>query len=172
VKELENLGRWGKDIEQFHLIESTVSLNREQLAAMMTRYFPQIAEFRQTPQIVTDLQGTWASPEIQTVVGVGLIDAYPNHTFRPAASVSRGEFAASLARLSRLLGLSENGAPLIPTRDLASSNALYRDIQLVLSHSLMSLDDAGNFKIDEHISGKDAVNAVEQLLHLTRATPA
>jgi Flp pilus assembly protein TadD len=172
VKELENLGRWGKDIEQFHSIEKSTALKREQLAAVFTRYFPQIAEFRQTPQIITDLQGTWASPEIQTVVGVGLIDAYPNHTFRPDGVVSRGEFAASLARLSRLLGLSETGAPLIPTSTLASGNPLYRDIQLVLSHSLMTLDDAGNFQIDRPVSGEEAVSAVEQLLHLTRTTPA
>src|SRR5438067_3638872 len=37
-------------------------------------------------------QDSWASSEIQTVVGIGLIEPLPNHTFRPAAAITRAEF--------------------------------------------------------------------------------
>src|SRR5262245_9970994 len=85
VNELEDLGRWGSDVAIFREIKAATELTREQLAAVIVRYFPQLTEFRRSQQVVTDIQDVWARPEIQTVVGVGIIDALPNHTFQPQA---------------------------------------------------------------------------------------
>ena len=172
VNELEDLGRWGNDIEPFREIKSTQALTREQLAALIIRYFPQVAEFRQNPQIVTDTQGSWARTEVQVVVGVGLIDPFPNHTFQPSAPVTRGEFALAIARLARLLSVSPSTATPIPVSDLDSSNGLYPEIQLVVSHGLMALDSAGNFSINGEVSGEGAVPAVERLLRLSHGKDA
>ena len=168
VKELEDLGRWGEDIGRFRSIESSEVLTREQLAAILVRYFPQVTEFRQTPQILTDTQDSWAGLEIRTIVGVGLIDPLPNHTFQPSRSVTRGELATALARLSRLLGLSTATAPAIPMTDLVSSNALYSDIQLVVGFGALTLDQAGNFNINGSVSGEQAVSSAIQLLELLK----
>ena len=132
VRELEDLGRWGTEIVFYRGLRSAESLTREQLAAIMVRYFPQVAEFPQNRQIVTDTQDSWARPEIQVSVGTGLIDALPNHTFQPSTSITRGLFALSMSRLLRLLGVSPGDAPGVPVPDLAPSHALYGDIQLVL----------------------------------------
>jgi tetratricopeptide (TPR) repeat protein len=167
VNELEDLGRWGNDIESFREIKSTRVLTREQLAPLIIRYFPQVSEFRQTPQIVTDTQTSWARTEVQIVVGVGLVDPFPNHTFRPSAPITRGEFALAIARLARLLTVSSSDAPPIPLSDLGSRNALYPEIQLVLSHGLMALDSAGNFGINGEVSGEEAVLVMERLLRLS-----
>ena len=51
---------------------------------------------------------------------------------------------------------------------MAPSNALHEEIQLVLGHGLMTLDDAGNFRLDGNVSGEETVRAVERLLALTR----
>ena len=168
VKELEDLGRWGNDIESFHTIKSAESVKREQLAAILVRYFPQITELRQSPQILTDIQDSPASAEIQTIVGLGLMDTLPNHTFQPSSEITRAEFARTLARLVRLLRVAPSEAPPVPVSDVAPSNALHEEIQLVLGHGLMTLDDAGNFRLDGTVSGEETVRAVERLLALTR----
>lgn len=168
VKELEDLGRWGKDIDYFRMIESSGVITREELAAVLVRYFPQIAEFRQNPQVVIDIQDSWARTEIQTVVGVGVIEPHPNHTFQPLDAMTRAEFSVALSRLIRLLGVSPAGAPPVPVSDVSSTHALYRDVQRVLSYGLMSLDDTGNFNIGGSMSGEEAVRAVGRLLDLSR----
>jgi tetratricopeptide (TPR) repeat protein len=167
VNELEDLGRWGNEIGLFHTMEAADSLTREQLAAVMVRYFPQVAEFPQTPQIITDIQGSWARSEIQVSVGTGLIDSLPNHTFQPSAPITRGLFALSMSRLIRLLGLTPTGAPSIPLQDVSSTDALYTDIQLVLSSDLISLEDSGSFSVNNTVTGKEAVRAIERLLRLS-----
>jgi tetratricopeptide (TPR) repeat protein len=173
VEELEDLGRWGKDIQYFQSIETTVSLTREQLAAIIIRYFPQVTEFQQDPQILTDIQNSWASPEIRAVVGVGLIDAFPNHTFQPTGQVSRADLIVSLARLYRLLGLSSESGGLSPVAvpGIVPDSDLYRDIQLVLGRNMLTMDESGGFSIDVLASGEDAIHGVERLLELLREKP-
>jgi tetratricopeptide (TPR) repeat protein len=168
VAELEDLGRWGQDLAKFHQIQSAPEIRREQLAALIVRYFPQLMEFRQTSMVVTDIQESWARPEIQVVTGVGVVDPFPNHTFRPAAPVSRGEFAMALARLARLLSISMPNAPPVPTTDVDSNNALYREVQVVVTHGLMTLDETGSFNISSQVSGENGVRSLERLLNLSR----
>ena len=167
ISELEDLGRWGPELAFYRDIRSASSLKREQLAAVIVRYFPQVAEFPQIPQIVTDVQDSWARPEIQLTVGTGLIDPFPNHTFQPSGLINRGLFALSISRLIRLLGVSPADAPPIPASDVASSSAIYRDIQLVLSVGLMGLEDSGSFNVSGEVSGEEAVRTVERLLRLS-----
>jgi len=172
VRELEDLGRWGQDIDVFRSITNADALTKDQLAAVIVRYFPQITEFRQHPQILTDIQNSWARVEIQTVVGVGLVDPRPNHTFEPASPVSRSEFALLLGRMIRLLSISPPNAPPIPINDVAPSHMLYSDIQWALSLGLMSLDDGGNFNLNGDVPGGEAVRAIEHLLALSRRKEA
>lgn len=167
VNELEDLGRWGNEIDFYRSIQSAGALTREQLAATLIRYFPQVAEFPQSPQIITDTQDSWARPEIQVIVGTALIDPFPNHTFQPSTPVTRGLFALSMSRLIRLLGVSPAAAPPISAPDVSPGDALYRDIQLVLSFGLMGLEDSGSFNVNGRVSGEEAVRAVDRLLRLS-----
>lgn len=164
VNELEDLGRWGNQIEWFRKIQTAESVTREQFAALVVRYFPQVTEFRQNPQILTDIQDSWALSEIQIAVGVALIDPLPNHSFEPAARVNRGTFALAMARLIRMLGLSQDNAAPLSAPDVAPSNALHGDIGLVLGYSLMTLQDSGDFNAGGEVRGREAVAAAERLL--------
>jgi len=168
-KELEDLGRWGTQIARFRVIESSEMISREQLAVLLVRYFPQIEELRKTPEIMTDIQESWASSEIQTVVALGILDPLANHTFQPSRIVTRGEFAMAMARLSRILGAKLNTDTPIPTSDLASSGPLYQDVQLVLGSGMLSLDKAGKFGVDEPVGGREAVNAEVQLIKILQS---
>ena len=63
--------------------------------------------------------------------------------------------------------MSPSGTPAIPAPDVIPGDALYRDIQLVLSSGLMGLDDSGSFNVSGTVSGEEAVRAVERLLRLS-----
>jgi tetratricopeptide (TPR) repeat protein len=162
--DLDDLGRWGNEIGVFREIQAAPSVTRERVAAIIVRYFPQVTERPQTPQIVTDIDASWARSEIQTVVDLGLMDTFANHTFDPLALVPRGDFATALARLIQILGLPPVTSAPIPTPDVAETNTQYSDIQLVLGRSLMTLQDSGEFGVSDDVSGKDAIQAVERLL--------
>jgi hypothetical protein len=142
------------------------ALTREQFATLIVRYFPQVTEFRQKPQILTDIQNSWARSEIQNVVGVGLMDPFPNHDFEPSEGVSRGDLALAFARLSRLLGLSADSASPASAPDVTPTNALYPEIQLVLGYSIMSLEDSGSFNVRGQVSGRQAVTSAGRLLRI------
>ena len=72
-----------------------------------------------------------------------------------------------MSRLIRLLGLTPSGAPAIPLQDVSTNDALFKDIQLVLSSDLISLEDSGSFSASSKVSGKEAVRAIERLLRLS-----
>jgi len=95
-----------------------------------------------------------------------LLDATANHTFEPARTVSRGEFAQVMGRLARMLGVSQQEHQPITAPDLVPGSALYRELQLVLGYGLLSLDNAGYFNISAPVSGEEAVNTAEKLLRL------
>ena len=162
--DLEDLGRWGNDIERFHQIQDAQAMTREQTAAIIVKYFPQILEHRQNQQIVTDIDAAWAREEIQIVVDTGLMDIFSNHTFEPFSLTTRGEFAVAMARLIRLVGLSPTDKPPIPTPDVVPTNTQYADVQLVLGYALMSVHDSGTFDISGELPGREAVVAAERLL--------
>jgi len=164
--DLEDLGRWGNQIDLFHQIRNAEAVTREQLAVMIVRYFPQVTEFRLTPQIVTDIDTSWAQSEVQTVTGIGLMEPFPNHTFEPSTPVTRGDLAVALARLSRALGMSANSPPPIAATDLAPSNAQYPDTQLVLGYGVMALENSDRFNPGGTLSGQDVVRATERLLRI------
>jgi hypothetical protein len=160
---LDDLGRWGSDIDKFHQIRSIASITREQLALLLVRYFPQLTELRLTPQIITDIQDSPARAEIQTAVGVGLLEPLPNHTFDPSLVITRGDLALALSRLMRLLSVSEGTAPAPAAPDLDPTFALYPEITRVLSSGIMTLENSGSFNVSGEVSGAEAVRSADRL---------
>jgi len=163
---LEDLGRWGDQIEHFQEIRAAESLTREQFAALLVGYFPELSQYRASGDVIADVQQSWAQPAIRLVVGVGLLDSMANHTFQPARTVTRGEFAEALARLTRLVGLPARTDPLIRPLDVVPDSTLYLELQPVLGYGLMTLDNAGNFNVRENVRGEEAVNIAEKLHRL------
>jgi tetratricopeptide (TPR) repeat protein len=168
---LDDLGRWGGDIKRFHEIRNAESITREQLAALLVRYFPQLMELRQTPQIMTDVQNSWASSEIRTVVGLSLIDPLPNHTFEPSTMVTRGDLALTMGRLMRLLSVSPKTSQPIAAPDLTPTSALYKEAQRVLDSGVMTLQDSGSFNVSGVVSGREAVRSAETLNRVFQQLP-
>jgi len=161
---LEDLGRWGSEIGEFHKILDSETITREQFALLIARYFPQIFEFRQTSQIVTDIDDSPARGEIQTIVGISLMQPFPNHSFGPSVPLTRGELARALARLSRLLAVSAPATSSNDLQDVASTNTMYTDVQLVLGSGIMTLQDSGSFEVSGVVSGQQAVRSMDRLV--------
>jgi len=168
LNELEDIGRWNGKIGVFKSIQNTAALTKAQLAALILRYFPQVEQVRRIPQVATDIEGSWALSEIQAVIGTGLVEVLPNHTFQPEAAVTRGELAQAIARLIRLLSVPQQDQPPIPITDVDSTNARYGGVQLVVSLGVMSLDDAGRFNSNDNVAGEQAIHAMTRVLELTR----
>jgi tetratricopeptide (TPR) repeat protein len=163
---LEDLGRWGSDIAEFHKIRDSETITREQFAVLIARYFPQVFEFRQAPQIITDIDDSPARGEIQTIVGISLMQPFPNHNFEPSVPLTRGELARGLARLSRLLAVSAPSISSNDLQDVASTNTMYTDVQLVLGSGMMTLEGSGAFNVTGQVSGRQAVQSVDRLLRI------
>lgn len=55
------------------------------------------------PQLsFTDIKGHWAEEKIMEAVGKGMIEGFPDGTFRPNDSITRAQFSAILARALKL----------------------------------------------------------------------
>ena len=163
---VDEFHRWGSQIEHFHRIRASEFLTREQLAVLLAGFFPELGTLWKREEILVDIQDSWAQSAIQTVVSVGLLDPMANHRFQPGRTVTRGEFAVTIARLARLLGVSPAIGPRVDPSDVVPDSALYLELQPVLGYGLMTLDDAGNFKVGAALSGEEAVNIAEKLLRL------
>ena len=61
----------------------------------------------------SDISGHWAEDVIKEWSGLEVINGYPDGTFRPDGSITRGEMATILDRIFQFQGVSEN-----PFRDL------------------------------------------------------
>ena len=162
----DDLTRWGTQIDHFRELRTSQAITREQFAALLARYFPHVTGVQRPREVMTDVEDSWAQSSIQTVVAAGILDPMPNHAFQPARTVSRGEFAEAMARLTRLLGLfPPETAPISPL-DVVPGSTLYRELQPVLGFGLLSLDNAGNFNVSEPVGGEEAVSIAEKLLRL------
>lgn len=166
VNGLEDLGRWGSQIERFQDIRASKAITREQLAALLAGYFPQLTEFRHGSEIMADIQNSWAESSIQLVVDARILDPTANHTFQPHRTLTRGEFAVVVSRLSHLLGVTPASGPPISPLDVVPGSTLYRELQPALNYGLLPLDQAGNFGVGAPVPGEEAVNTAEKLLHL------
>lgn len=167
LRELENLGRWRGELHRFREIEGSPQVSREQVSALLIRYFPEIADAQQVPQIVTDIETSWARPEIQIVLGAALLDPFPNHTFRPAIPVTRGDLASVLSRLSRLLAVAPVAGSGVTPGDVPADHPLFSEIQFVLAAGLLSVDPAANFRVGASVSGLECLEAIEKIHRLS-----
>jgi tetratricopeptide (TPR) repeat protein len=161
--ELEDLGRWGADIGRFRQMQGANTLTREEFAALVVRYFPELVEFRQTPRPATDIQNSWAAPEIGTVVGLGIADLQADQTFHPSQTVTRGDLCRSLAALAHIVGVFSWEVRPNTLPDVASDDPLLRDVQWALGSGLLVADKSGEFRAHAEVSGREAVNAVDRL---------
>jgi hypothetical protein len=142
-------------------------VTREQLAALLfIRFRPFIEDAGQDKQsIATDIADSWAREFIRQTVAAGILDVFPNHTFRPETPIRRGDLAAALTAVLDLAGteLEDDSLAELTINDVSSQNLNYRSVALVVALGLIPLDEQGRFEPLGFVSGREAVDAVEAL---------
>jgi len=90
---------------QYNAIISAESISKEEVAALLAVTFKDVLEkTSKKPPIIIDIATSWADDYILQMTSLGLLDIYPNHTFRPKKIINRAEMAEVLMRLVNYLG--------------------------------------------------------------------
>jgi Flp pilus assembly protein TadD len=162
--------------EEYEAIRASDRLTREQLAALLFYELRGRFDGLQTENnvIATDISTSWAYEPIRRVLGAGILEVFPNHTFQPKAFVDRIDFARALAAAVRKLAPAVYEAAKRSPRfeqsfaDLSPTNVSYEAAALAISLGLMMPGENDAFEPLELVSGADAVLAMDALsAHLT-----
>lgn len=99
----------------------------------------------------TDLENHWAKSAIMNMASKGIIKGYADGSFKPNASITRGEFATLLARAFSLDKVSEVN----PFKDVAADK-WYTDSILALYHAGITSGRAdGTFGVNAPITNEE-----------------
>jgi hypothetical protein len=98
------------------------------------------------------------------MLGLGIMDVYPNHTFQPHATVRRGDLARAASRVLARLGW-RRGTAAEPT-DMRPSHLDHDAVVAVVAAGLMHYAPSGAFEPWRPVSGREAVEVVESLARL------
>jgi tetratricopeptide (TPR) repeat protein len=151
--------------EEYRAIAGATRIDRADLAALLAARVTALRRCGPAePRVVVDTQASWAREPIASVVGLGIMDPYPNHTFQPGATVRRVDVARAAARVLDRLGWPQAPAP--PPSDMSRSHLDYDAVSRTLGAGLMALDEAGRFEPWRPVSGEEAIEVLESLSRL------
>lgn len=170
ARELADLARLP---EQFQSLSGKPVAARSDLAAALALRVPGLltrAPARATP-VITDLRGHWARPWIVATLRAGVLDAYPNHTFQPAARVTRAELAHAMTRALDLLAAQgdrraeawQRSAPQFI--DVPPSHPAYRAVAQATAAGVLDAP-GGEFAPTRSVSGHEVLESVSRLQRL------
>jgi tetratricopeptide (TPR) repeat protein len=163
--------------EPYRTIESSPSLTRAQLAALLgVRLEPLLKRAgRRSAVVVTDTRGNWAAPWILNVTRAGLMEVYPNYTFQPDAVVRRADLAAAASRALTLIAADQPklGAAWRGARrqfpDVPPGHLSLPAISLAVEAGVMRPMPDGSFQLTQPVTGAEAIAAVTRLQELSEA---
>lgn len=161
--------------EEYRSIETSPSITRAQLAAMLgTRLGDLLRRGANKPLVVTDVRGNWAGPWIQAVIRSGVMEPFPNHTFQPGTTVRRGDLARAVSRVLTLIAAAN---PRLAARwrdprprltDVGPSHLLYPAAARAVSSGVMAPLEGDTFQLTRAVTGSEARDAVSKLEALAR----
>lgn len=101
-----------------------------------------------------------ASTQIEYLVNDGVISGFPDGTFRPDQVVTRGQFAAFIARALDLTSSS------VTFKDVTKGNSLYKEINQAATAGIIMGYKDGNFKPDQTVSRSDMAVMLDRAMQL------
>ncbi|HEY7789914.1 MAG TPA: S-layer homology domain-containing protein [Vicinamibacterales bacterium] len=176
MQDAQNRAALAKLPASYRAIDQAPQITRADLAALVgVRLAPFLSTLPQGgPVLITDGRDSWAAPWIQTVARAGIMPPYPNHTFQPRTTVTRGELATVLSRLLRDIGrrtpslAHQWSAAHRTVRDVPPQHLSYPAVSLVLSAGVMSTEADGSFQLAKPASGAEAIQALDRVSALAR----
>jgi Tfp pilus assembly protein PilF len=158
---------------QYKTIISSEAVSKEEVAALLAVKFQNVLdEPSKKPPIIIDIATSWASEFIIKMTSLGLLDIYPNHTFRPKKIITRAEMAEILLRLvEHLIAKGYRFMQMIPPdqihiSDVSADNYYYQPILQIVSYDIMGLYLDKTFKPDLSVSGQEAIKLLDIILGL------
>jgi len=160
---------------QYDSIPAKETVAREDVAALLAVKFKGVLEETSAkPPILIDIGTSWASRYIIKVTTLGLLEAYPNHSFQPQKPVNRGEMAEILFR--SLQYFQKRGykfhrqVPLekVQVPDVTPEHHYYQPIIEILSFQIMDIGPEKAFRPDQGLKGSEALKIMNILLALVR----
>jgi tetratricopeptide (TPR) repeat protein len=151
--------------EQYRRIGQSSRARRADLAALLAVKVTALGRLPLSePRLAVDISSSWAREHIATIVRLGIMDVYPNHTFQPRATVRRGDLARASSRVLRRLGW-RRGAGAAPT-DMRPSHLDHDAVVTVVAAGLMHYRSSGAFEPWRPVTGREAVDVVSALARL------
>ena len=161
---------------EYRAIEESPTVTRAQLAALLgVRLEPLLRTARTTnPAVMTDVRNNWASPWILAVTRAGVMEAFPNHTFQPNATIRRGDLAQAVSRVLALVAIEK---PRLAARwrdprpkiaDVAPGHLSYPAAARSVSSGVMTTLEGDTFQLSRVVTGAEAADAVAKLAALAR----
>jgi len=123
------------------------------------------------PPLLTDIRTHWAATWILSVVGAGVMEPFPNHTFQPRQRVRRADLARIVVRaLDRAPDRPGRTAPWRDARltipDVPPSHPAYPAISEAIAAGVLRAGEGGAFQPGRVASGAELVEAVDRLTSL------
>jgi len=125
---------------------------------------------------ITDIQNHWAKTWIKQVADNGIMEKFPDNTFRPDEKITRSNFAMVLQNLlilvtgDKSLSTKYIGSP-ARFPDVNPSHYSYNAICLAVDRGFMSTKDLnGEFGFKDHVSGADALLMIRKFQNALRLT--
>jgi hypothetical protein len=157
--------------EKFKRIFFKSEINREELAALIGFYFDRYIEMDGPPEIITDIDGSFAREQIMKTATAGIMRSLPDHTFARFVTPDRARFAVTLQALIDYLrqkGHTLRFTPLAAAAVAADLSPLHKDhavIAALLNSQVMALDPQGNFNPTQPVSPGDVITALKKILN-------
>jgi len=151
--------------EEYRRIASSARATRADLAALLAVKVTALGRLPPSePRLAVDISGSWARESIASVVGLGVMEVYPNHTFQPRATVRRADLARASSRVLVRLGWRGGAGP--APADMRPSHLDHDAVRRVVAAGLMELGPQGDFEPWRSVSGREAEEVVEALSSL------
>jgi len=158
---------------EFKAIGATPRVTRGEAAALLAYRMPGLLQAAAKGTVViTDSRRHWAQASILLAARAGAMEVYPNHTFQPGAGMTRGEFAAVVARVLHLVAARAPQAAQgwkdarLAFADVRPGHTLYLAISRAVASGVMRPVEGQTFGIGQPMTGADAVDAVDRLSRL------
>jgi len=158
----------GRMPEEYRRIVVAARLTRGDLAALLSVKVARLASLPAVePPVATDISGSWARAHILQMLGLGVMEVYPNHTFQPGSVVRRSDLAQTLARVLDLVGIPSK--PLPTLADVPTASLYYDAVARAVAEGLMDVTPAGSFEPWRPVTGPEASAVVEALDRVLRS---
>lgn len=134
-------------------------------ANLVSAFSARIEEMKSNPpaESFQDADQHWAKRTIGSFVKLGFVNGYSDHTFRPDANITRGEFASIIARVFDIKQADgDSGKVLVDLPGHWSESS----VSVLASHNIISGYADNTFKPDRLISRAEVIAVLSNVVDL------